>query len=292
MVNKPSSHLEYSEEDITSVRRCCLYLATKLGDLSDDIVIVGGLVPSLLIEQAILAEGTESYSPFATHAGTRDLDLGLALSILDRNKYTELTERLRNAGFSPDENSQGNQTYQRWRLIEPVFVTVDFLIEPSDEDDRGGTLRHIERDFAAIIIPGLHLAFEDRKSVRIDGYTILEERASRDVWVCGAGAFIVLKALAFEGRGESKDAYDLVYMLNATMFDESSLGEIRSFFSKHRTDSYVQDALDIIRRDFTRHDGVGPTRVALFLRNEPDNEIQADASGLAVRLLSEVDSLE
>ena len=96
MVNKPSSNLEYSEEDITSVRRCCLYLATKLGDLADDIVIVGGLVPSLLIEQAIPAERTESYSPFATHAGTRDLDLGLALSILDKNKYTELTARMRN----------------------------------------------------------------------------------------------------------------------------------------------------------------------------------------------------
>ena len=85
---------------------------------------------------------------------------------IDKSKYTELTERLRSAGFSPDENSQGNQTYQRWRLTEPVFVTVDFLIEPSDEDDRGGTLHHIERDFATIITPGLHLAFEDRKNDR------------------------------------------------------------------------------------------------------------------------------
>ena len=35
------------------------------------------------------------------------------------------------------------------------------------------------------------------RALRIDDYAILEERASRDVWVCGAGAFIVLKALAF-----------------------------------------------------------------------------------------------
>ena len=31
--------------------------------------------------------------------------------------------------------------------------------------------------------------------------------------MCGPGAFVVLKALAFRDRGEPKDAYDLVYVL-------------------------------------------------------------------------------
>jgi len=35
--------------------------------------------------------------------------------------------------------------------------------------------------------------------------------AKRDVYVCGPGAFVVLKALAFRKRGENKDAYDLYY---------------------------------------------------------------------------------
>ena len=33
-------------------------------------------------------------------------------------------------------------------------VTVDFLIPQSLETDKGGVLRHIESDFAAVITPG------------------------------------------------------------------------------------------------------------------------------------------
>jgi len=31
--------------------------------------------------------------------------------------------------------------------------------------------------------------------------------------MCGAGAYVVLKALAFDSHGENKDAYDLFYVI-------------------------------------------------------------------------------
>ena len=176
-------------------------------------------------------------------------------------------------------------------MKEPYLVTVDFLIQPSSEEDCGGDSRHLEGDFSAFITPGLHLAFSDRKKVEMRDYTIFDEWAEREVWVCGAGAFIVLKALATRGRGENKDCYDLAHMLNAVMFDESLRNDVLSFFSEHRNDSQVQKALSIIIQDFTRQDGVGPMRAARFLRNEPDDEIQADVVGLAARLLGEVEDL-
>ena len=46
-------------------------MATKLGDLLGEIVVVGGLVPYLLIDQEDLPSGLEP------HAGTMDLDLGV-----------------------------------------------------------------------------------------------------------------------------------------------------------------------------------------------------------------------
>ena len=67
--------------------------------------------------------------------------------------------------------------------------------------------------FAAVITPGLELAFQDRRLLTLEGETLRHEQASREVWVCEAGAFTVLKALAFQGRGENKDAYDLIYTL-------------------------------------------------------------------------------
>jgi hypothetical protein len=44
----------------------------------------------------------------------------------------------------------------------------------------GGKLRDIESDFAAVIAPGLHLAFQDRRKVALTGETIMGERATRE----------------------------------------------------------------------------------------------------------------
>ncbi len=203
MAEKPTTAAGYETKQAELVRATCLYVATKLGDLMDDLVVIGGLVPSLIIDQDKLPDETDA------HVGTMDLDIGLTLTLLDEGRYRTLTERLRRAGFEQDVNDDGNPTRQRWKIQKLDKVTIDFLIPPSRASDRGGTLRNIEADFAAVIAPGLHLAFRDRKQIRLEGQTIMGENATRDIWVCDAGAFVVLKALAFRSRGENKDAYDL-----------------------------------------------------------------------------------
>ena len=201
-MNKPPTAQGYSAEFTSKVKATCLYVATKLGDLMADTVVVGGLVPSLIIE-----------SPTDSHVGTSDLDVGLALAVFDQKRYQELAERLRQAGFRMDTNDAGNSTRQRWQIDGPPKVTVDFLIPPSRPDDRGGAIRDLEPDFAAIIAPGLKLAFLDQQTVPLDGRTIRNERASREIRVCGPAAFVAMKAIALRLRGENKDAYDLWYML-------------------------------------------------------------------------------
>ena len=278
MVLKPNTALGYNEEDITLVRSACLYVATKLGDMLDEVVIVGGVVPSFLIDQNDLEPGLE------THAGTKDLDLGLALSILEEERYLELSRRFREAGFSPDVSSKGNMTRQRWRLDADPLLTVDFLISPSPEDDPDRRLRDIEKDFAAFIIPGLHLAFADRLKVRLSGHTPFGERADREVWVCGPGAFLVLKALAFDGRGHGKDAYDLFYVLSMVGIEKT----VRSL-KKFGDDPHIEKALSIIHRDFSLYDGLGPARAARFMTGDLDDDIQADVVGYVKSLLETLD---
>jgi len=129
MAEKPKRATEYKSEQVELVRSTCLYVATKLGDLMDEVVVVGGLVPSLLIDQARLPEGTSA------HAGTMDLDLGLKLALLEEGRYRTLTERMREAGFSPDQTEDGRLIRQRWQVSGLVSVTVDFLIPPSREAD-------------------------------------------------------------------------------------------------------------------------------------------------------------
>ena len=54
----------------------------------------------------------------------------------------------------------------------------------------------------------------------------------------------------------------------------------------------MDDALKIIRNNFTEHDATGPMRVAQFLAYRPDDEIQADVVGYARELLQAMDRLE
>jgi hypothetical protein len=279
MADKPKRASEYKSEQVELVRSTCLYVATKLGDLMDEVVVVGGLVPSLLIDQGALPEGA------AAHVGTMDLDVGLKLALLDEGRYRTLTERLRDAGFAQDQTEEGRPTRQRWRVTGLGSVTVDFLIPPSLATDQGGKLRDIENDFAAIIAPGLKLAFQDRRRIRIEGKTIFGEKAAREVWVCGPGAFVVLKALAFLGRGENKDAYDLYYLVrNFGAGVEDVVACLRPLLG----DDEAKKALQVLRDDFLDHDGVGPRRVAEFLRGGPDEETQADVVGFVAALLDVV----
>jgi len=194
----------------------------------------------------------------------------------------QLVRGLRRAGFSQDENEDGNPTRQRWKIVQKAKVTVDFLIQPTRADDRGGKLRDIEADFAAVIAPGLHLAFEDRRSVTISGRTIMGENATRDVWVCGPGSYVTLKALAFDLRGENKDAYDLFYLLRNY---GSGVADVAAGLRALLPDSDAERALTVLRRDFLEHDAVGPRRVAQFLTGSADDSIQADVVGFMAELL-------
>jgi len=278
MQPKPTIAAEYSPAAVQLVRCASLYLATKLGDFRDDLVIIGGLVPSLLVPQS------EPVAGRPTHIGTMDVDLGLAIAILDDKRYHELCTRLRNAGFEPDVNDAGQPTNQRWRIeTDNQYVTVDFLIPPTLASDQGGRLRNLEEGFAAVITPGLDLAFADKRLIALDGETLRHEQATRDVWVCEAGAFTVLKALAFRSRGENKDAYDLVYILQNY---GTGIQDVFRRLQPLLTSEPAQEALTILERDFAALDLLGPTRVAEFLGSPQDETIRADAAGAVRSLLS------
>ena len=275
-MRKPNRASGYDRAYVDHVKAACLYVATRLGDLLDDVVVIGGLVPSLLIDQRHITSADDR------HVGTLDLDVGLALGVFDEQRYSVLAERLRQAGFSPDQNEKEQTTRQRWKIEGTTRVTVDFLIAPSLPGDKPGTLRHLEKDFAAIIAPGLHLAFLDRERVRLDGHTLRGEAATREIWVAGPGAFLILKALAFRLRGENKDAYDLFYVLRHL---SAGVGDIVRRLQPHADDPITGEALAFLAADFADIDSVGPMRVAEFLLGASDDALQADARGLVLDFL-------
>ena len=152
MSTKPSTVAGYPPEFEDLVQSTCLYLATRLGDLDDDLVVVGGLVPTLLIPRQSLPIGT------AQHVGTRDLDMGLELGMLDEARYIALVDQLLEAGFEPSRNDKDNIQPQTWTIDGAHEVTVDFLISPPSPRERPGRVFHLQGGkLGAFVTPGLGL---------------------------------------------------------------------------------------------------------------------------------------
>lgn len=267
---------DYSPQFSEMVRATALYVCTVLGDHIEHLVVAGGLVPSLIITQDPPPEGADR------HVGTIDLDIGFSLAVLDENRYHEIAERLRSSGFAPDKNPGGNATFQRWKNRDDLGVTVDFLIPLTTDEDIGGTLKNLEPDFAAFIVPGLELAFQDRIRIPLAGETIYGEQTSRELWVCGPGAYVVLKALAFRLRGSRKDAYDLFYVVR-------NYGDGPSDVSKHLKpllgNKFAWEAIQYLEEDFAHSDSLGAVRVALFIESRRDSIIEADVAGFMGELV-------
>jgi predicted nucleotidyltransferase len=224
------------------------------------------------------------------HSGTNDLDVGLAVVLLDDRRYTEISERLRQEGFEPDNNDRGNPTPQRWKLGE-LNVTVDFLIPPIQGAEQGGTIQQLEGDFAALIAPGLQLAFDERIEVVVDGLTLKGEQVRRAIPVCGPSTFVVLKAFAFADRGEPKDAYDLIYVLRRWPVGIADIADrLAAHATRHR--ETVKRALGLLTHDFADPQGHGPRRAAEFEgeSGEESGAAAADAHGYVDDLLRACDA--
>lgn len=267
---------DYTLEQTELIRAATLTAATILGDYMDDLVVVGGLVPSLLIPPGELPSGAEP------HVGTMDLDLGLDLAILDDHRYEGIAERLRTSGFTPDSSEKGNEVRQRWTHSTNPLVKIEFLIPPVSEDAKPGRLQPLELGLAAFIIPGLEVAFHKRIMVKLSGMTLFGEAASREIPVCNPGAFVVLKALAFRNRGKFKDAYDLYYM---TRNYGNGTKDVAAFLGQLIDTDPGRRAVAILRDDFLDERALGPMRVALFATGAEDAEMQADVVGFISELL-------
>lgn len=278
---KPRHRSGYRREETEQVESACLTVAVTLGALMDRLCIVGGLVPTLLIDRDLGPDADTG----EIHAGTNDLDVGLAIALLDDREYAEISRRLRQEGFHPDHNDRGNPTPQRWRLGE-LNVTVDFLLPPIPGAERGGRVHPLEGDFGALIAPGLELAFDERVEVEMDGYTLAGERVRRKVPICGPATFVVLKSFAFADRGEPKDAYDLVYVLRRW---PGGVADIADRLADHaaRHPGTVEGALRLLANDFADPDNLGPLRAASFQGDTGDDldAAAADAHGYVDDLL-------
>lgn len=271
MPDVPKRADQYDAQTLELARGGLLHLATVLGDHLDEVMVIGGLVPSLI------APPPPDDPHAEPHLGTRDVDVALALSILDDDRYHAIAERLRAAGFAPDVNENGNPTFQRWVLDAAANVTVDFLI-PTTTDTEPGKVKKLDPTLGAVATRGLADAFRTRVPVILSGRTLANETTERTVFVCGPAGFVVLKALALRNRGDAKDAYDLYYVLKHHPDRPEGIAAALARLGAgtlHEPDA-LEDALTFLAEDFATIDHIGAARAGAFLGNTPDPAVAAD----------------
>ena len=75
-------------------------------------------------------------------------------------------------------------------------------------------------------------------------------------------------------------SYDLFYVWTGV-----GVEKVADILTQLRPNVHIDSALDIIEKDFTELDGLGPMGTALFIARVPDDDIQADVVGQARALL-------
>jgi hypothetical protein len=87
--DKPRHRSGYRREETEQVEATCLTIGLALGSLMNQMCIVGGLVPSLIIDRDPQPDDKSDEA----HVGTNDLDVGLAVALPSRYWISSNTPR-------------------------------------------------------------------------------------------------------------------------------------------------------------------------------------------------------
>ncbi|MFB3132860.1 MAG: hypothetical protein ACE10K_10110 [Rhodothermales bacterium] len=198
-----TTRVNYPSRAVEAARRVMLELVRLLGEYRDDIVVVGGWVPELLL-------------PDADHIGSTDVDLALDHRALQDPGYATVLTLLKSRGYEQDPQ----QPFIFRRKVEvggePVTVEVDFLTA-----EYGGTGRRRRtqpvQDVRARKARGCDLAFELSEEVRLEGPLPEGGRDSALIRVASIVPFFVMKSMALDSRLKEKDAWDIWLMRKLTL---------------------------------------------------------------------------
>lgn len=207
----PGDITDYNRDDLDRILGEAAQVLRIVGFAGDGLTIIGGLVPTLLVPVVDPAYGQR-------HVGTRDVDLCLSIALIKDGAqgYERMETQLRRAGFEP-----GSSTF-KW--LHPSGTEVEFFC-PAGEGRPAGRMHRPQAGpgkqtlggrLTALALDAGELLTADRRIERRtvplpDGAGLIDF----DSPVTGPGGFLAAKVAALGDRNKAKDAYDLVWLLDA-----------------------------------------------------------------------------
>lgn len=242
---------DYQETEVQACFSVLLEVMTVLGEFRENIVIVGGNVPSLLIPLAR-----------EKHTGTLDIDLALDFQHIPNNTYKSIVNTLSERGYYQKE---GEQRFAFFRDIEGEsgrIITIEVDLLSGEYGGTGKGRRHqLIQDARARKARGCDLVFDSAVRVTLEGKLPGGARNKVIVKVPSIGPYLVMKGMALWERMKEKDAYDIYYCCNNYPGGASALIEAIKPLTNNKI---AIEGLGKIRAKFDSVDAVGPTWVADF----------------------------
>lgn len=239
-------------------------MLTKIGPWSTQLVLIGGMAPKYLV--GLVPTGV------APHVGTTDLDVvvGVALETDEEAAYRTLQKNLLESGFAPSRHPDtGDEMTFRWeRRVDHVTVALELFCPVGD--GQPGRLRRnpgagVGSQISAIRMRGAELAAADHVVVRLSGDTLDEGgiRENVEIRVANVLPLLVLKSIALQERDKDKDAYDIVWTLNAYRDGPVAVAAVARR-SPIAGDATVAEAITLLRSNFRTYEHAGPSMYARF----------------------------
>jgi hypothetical protein len=245
---------DYSADQLLACESVMLELSRILGSYWDDIVLVGGWVPTLLANDAD-----------DPHVGTVDIDLALNYLTIPEEAYAQIHELLVGNNFVHSTDKAKQFQYRRTVTVSGVdrAVILDLVTGKYDPSTGKGRRHGKVQDAAPLKAEGVDLVFDRYEVKEIEGE--LPDKGgkySTKIKVASVAPIIVMKCAAIRGRLKTKDSYDLYYFIRYYRGGgQAVLDELKPDI-RH---GLVTKAIAKIREHFESAGHAGPADVAKFL---------------------------
>jgi hypothetical protein len=256
---------DYSADQVQAAKSVLLELGRLLGVYREDIVVVGGWVPQLLLPQQPMR-----------HVGSIDVDLALNHKKLKTAGYASIQTLMLKRGYEADLRQPF--IFHRYIIVKgnPVRVQVDFL---AGEYEGTGAKHRTQtvQEGRARKARGCDLAFELYVETRITGELPAGGKDEVEVRVASVVAFLVMKGMALHDRLKEKDAWDIYFALTN---HPGGLDALAAELRPHLARALVQEGLRKLSDKFASVEHIGPRFVADFDDVQDEEErarIQRDA---------------
>jgi hypothetical protein len=258
-----------------------LELARTLKPYSQAIVLVGGWVPYLLIE-----ENPREGPPFS-HVGSIDIDFVIDPGQIGDDEYRTVVELIHDVGWRdiPGKRFSFERTVPQ-HGGRSNDIQVDFLTCEPASSRKAPRHRKLQADLEARTMRGAELALAHRAPRRMQGTLPGGAETDVELLMLDVVGCLGTKGIALGERFKQKDAYDIVSILDNY---GKGVSEIAGLVRPFASEPLLSEALEIVATKFRTEHSEGPVWYAEFIGGDPD--AQARASQRAHQLVSEFASL-